>query len=516
MILGQLKVKDFLQKTKGEVRGQVVSDAKIRYYAADYDWTDDIASPDHIYISRRDGTGDTVRLRSAIDLDEGLVAFFGLYSGDGSKGSEDRSNLGRIIPSISFSQREPNLVAFAVNQFRHMFEGAIRFNFSLGEDSAYFMGGDGQELLKQHYGGSIPDSSPLSQVRRNLNSADERYLGEKRPSQSSTEDDLAFYYTHKSAMQVVLTKVKKRDVERAGIQLHRHDTVTASLRRPYKKGARLPGGSSRSDELYVGGLNRFGELFLKMLHELEDSILEDKAVSNQGLVHWMDVPSQIGEVIELLDFFTNHPYGQIAGSRPSIQASGPEQLKGRWRGSSELYLKPYLRVNPLWCYTAGLYLAEGSTSKDKMFSMFRESPTGLSLSFTSSEHISVDLILKALQQLFLPEDCLSTWKVKVGSQYFPELVVVGLKNAVPMLRGGSSGDGKLRTMEISLAIKEWALKMAPGLRLYESKYSHVEPTGAGVPRVDFSASSALCRWYFPLIMYATFGHQVSKPASEFI
>jgi hypothetical protein len=28
------------------------------------------------------------------------------------------------------------------------------------------------------------------------------------------------------------------------------------------------------------------------------------------------------------------------------------------------------------------------------------------------------------------------------------------------VRGGNSGDGKLRTMEISLAIKEWALNIA--------------------------------------------------------
>lgn len=84
-----------------------------------------------------------------------------------------------------------------------------------------------------------------------------------------------------------------------------------------------------------------------------------------------------------------------------------------------------------------------------------------------------------------------------------------------MLRGGSSGDGKLRTMEISIAIKDWALEVAPSMQPFAEKYSHVEPTGAGVPRIDFWASSALCRWYFPLVIYTTFGENVVEPDKEF-
>ena len=49
-----------------------------------------------------------------------------------------------------------------------------------------------------------------------------------------------------------------------GVGLRAGDRATASLRRPFKKGARLPGGSSRSDEeIHVGGLNGFGEFFLQ-------------------------------------------------------------------------------------------------------------------------------------------------------------------------------------------------------------------------------------------------------------
>lgn len=143
--------------------------------------------------------------------------------------------------------------------------------------------------------------------------------------------------------------------------------------------------------------------------------------------------------------------------------------------------------------------------------MFTSRPKGLGLGFTSSENASLALMLRALRSLFPDQQYIDAWKVKVGSQYFPELVLIGLKNGVPMLRGGNSGDGKLRTMEISVEIRDWALELIDSLQPYASRFSHVEPTGAGVPRVDFWASSSLCRWSFPLIMYATFGNAIPDP-----
>lgn len=311
-------------------------------------------------------------------------------------------------------------------------------------------------------------------------------------------------------MESILTEVKQRHLQQAGIELREDDRVTASLRRPFKKGARRPGGTSRSDEMHVGSLNGFGEFFLKMLHEIEDSILHNTEVSTQGLVVWNGRPSEIGRQLDLDKFFACHSYGQLAGERPQITKEGMF-LKGQWPRSKETKLKKTLRINPLWCYTSGLYLAEGKTSKSALFEMFKSRPKGLGLGFTSSENTSLALMLRAMGNLFPQEQCLDAWKIKVGSQYFPELVLIGLKNAVPMLRGGNSGDGKLRTMEISLAVKEWALELADCIRPYADRFSYVEPTGAGVPRIDFWASSSLCRWYFPLIMYATFGNAMPDP-----
>ena len=508
MVLGQLRIKDFLQRILGHVRGTLVSDAKRRWYAADYQWETDPSQK--LIISRTDGTGDAVRIPPVIDLDESLIAFFGLYSGDGAKGSENPGALGKVKVQISFSQRELNLVRFAVEQFRCLFSDAIRFVFSLGKDSAYFMDSAGFQSLRDRYGGDVPQPQTLSEVHPELNAADQLYLSERRPVAGMNEEHLAFYYSHKPAMESILTEVKGRDLKRAGIELQENDRVTASLRRPFKKGARQPGGSSRSDEVHVGGLNGFGELFLRILHEIEDSILHDTEVSTQGLVRWNARPSEIGKQLDLHEFFNCHSYGLLANERPQITKAGI-LLKGQWPRSKEVKLYPILRINPLWCYTSGLYLAEGTTPKSILFQMFTSRPKRLGLGFTSSENTSLALMLRALGNLFPEEQYLDAWKVKVGSQYFPELVVIGLKNGVPMLRGGNSGDGKLRTMEISLAVKKWALELADCIQPYADRFSHVEPTGAGVPRVDFWASSSLCRWYFPLIMYATFGNTIPDP-----
>ena len=513
MILGYLKIHHFLEKVKGQVRGQHKADAKIRYYAADYTWTEDPNDDCYILVKRTDNSGDEVKLPIVLNLDESLISFFGLYSGDGAKGSQDPKKPTRIKPPISFSQREPNLVNFAILQFRRIFSANINFKLTLGEDSAYFFDKAGWNLLNKYYQGSVP---PTTQIAPNsLSDKDLEYLKESRQYQKYPEEDLAFYYQHKEVMREILIEKKQQEINQVGLKLNQNDKVEASLRRPYKKGTREPGGSSRSDEIDVHGVTGFGELFLKIIHEVEDSISRDSKISNQGLVEWDNTPSKVGKDIELDRFFNNHPYGSVGNQRPIIQDNISGNLTGKWRRSKEITISKTLKIDPLWCYAAGLYLAEGSTSKETFFSMFYQSPSDLKLGFTSSENSSMDIILRALQKLFLHKDCLTSWKVKVGSQYFPEMVIIGLKNAVPMLRGGKDGQGKLRTMEISLALKEWALSVIPAMQQYQEQYSHAEPTAAGVPRIDFLSSSALCKWYFSLLMYATFGSLITNPQTEF-
>jgi hypothetical protein len=526
MILGKLNIHRFLMSSGGLVTGSVITDAKDRQYREKYKFSED---GDLLLIQRADGNGDAVLLPKTIQLDESLVAFFGLYSGDGAKGAEDKNDTGRIIPTISFSQKEKHLVRFAVDQFRRLFPGKIRFTFSLGEDSAYFMDGEGKKKLEDYYKKTTkkgtPDTVDLSSVRPKLVDKDEQYLKEIRPDVvGPNEQHLAFYYHHKKGMEVILAAEKAVELETVGLKVAPDIMVTASLRRPFKKGARQSGGSSRSDEIHLGGLRGIGELFLKMMHEIEDSVLHDSQHSSSGLVEWLDRPSKVGENIDLYKFFQTNPFGQINNLHPiELEVKG-DDIVGKWKQSSEMSIKRYLCISPLWSYIAGLYLAEGTTPKEALFRMFYESPGSLGMGFTSSEGTSIELMLRTLRMLFPKDDCLDAWKVKVGSQYFPELVVTGLKHGVPMLRGGNSGDGKLRTMEISLEIKKWALQIADAPlggqtsilgSDYAEKFSHVEPTGAGVARIDFWASSTLCRWYFPLLMFTVFRNIVSDPTKEF-
>src|SRR5437899_2781496 len=124
MVLGYLKTEAYLRSVAGLVTGSVLTDAKDRQYRQTYTFAD---SGTNLLVQRADGNGDTVAIPKIIALDESLVAFFGLYSGDGAKGSEDKNEPGRIVPTISFSQKEKHLVRFAVDQFRKLFPGNIRF-----------------------------------------------------------------------------------------------------------------------------------------------------------------------------------------------------------------------------------------------------------------------------------------------------------------------------------------------------------------------------------------------------
>lgn len=512
-VLGWICVKDYLIKTGGKVIGQVTGDGRTRAFSSEY--VVRMLENDKIEIKRANNTGDSIILEFNIPVNRELIAFFGLYAGDGAKGSEDPAKLGRVKVNISFSQREPNLVRFMVEQFREFFSNQIRITFSLGEDSAFFMAGPGLEELGNRYEGGLPSTVPLNEIRPALNSADKRYLEESRNVEGSNEEYLSFYYQHKDMMKKILIDQKTAEVKDTGIMLNTNDKITASLRRPFKKGAREPGGSSRADELHIGGLNGLGELFLKIMYEMESSIRTNSIESPQGLVKWRESPNTLGERIELIDFYTNNPYGALNDERPSLKIQGTD-LIGRWPRSIERYLKKSIVIDPLFSYASGLYLAEGATSKKKFFTMYSRPTKGFAVQFTSSEDEDIMIFLGAMSYLFLEEDIMQAWKIKVGSQYFPELVVIGLKKGVPMLRGGKSGDGKLRTMEIALAIKDWALDTFPSIRPYHDLYSHLEPTGAGIARIHIRASSSLAKWLFPVMMYTVFKNSTQDPKRGFL
>jgi hypothetical protein len=102
LILGHLRIQDYLTSARGIVTGSVLTDGKDRQYRQVYVFAD---REPNIGVQRADGNGDLVLIPKTIKLDEELIAFFGLYSGDGAKGSDDKNTPGLIIATISFSQK---------------------------------------------------------------------------------------------------------------------------------------------------------------------------------------------------------------------------------------------------------------------------------------------------------------------------------------------------------------------------------------------------------------------------
>ena len=113
---GHIKIKKFIENTDGTVTGELLTDGKYRIYYKEYCM--ESLTDNRIKIKPADGHGNEVTIQARIEINEKIIAFMGLYSGDGSKGTEDTSNPSIIKPSISFSQREPNLVKFAIDAFK--------------------------------------------------------------------------------------------------------------------------------------------------------------------------------------------------------------------------------------------------------------------------------------------------------------------------------------------------------------------------------------------------------------
>jgi len=148
LILGHLNIEAFLTQTRGEVTGRVITDAKDRVYQQTYTWVKQATGS--FLFGDLTGRG-RVKVGAARIARRRFDSFFGLYSGDGAKGSEvcqhawaascrqsrfhKRSRISSVLPWINLEtlQRE------------------VRFVFSLGEDSAFFMAGEGAAWLNDYY-----------------------------------------------------------------------------------------------------------------------------------------------------------------------------------------------------------------------------------------------------------------------------------------------------------------------------------------------------------------------------
>jgi hypothetical protein len=178
-----------------------------------------------------------------------------------------------------------------------------------------------------------------------------------------------------------------------------------------------------------------------------------------------------------------------------------DRLAVNKRNSRKHFLVPDKIVfTPLLMLFLGLYLAEGNTSKDKIFSFFEEPTTGLAIGFTGSEGATIEICIRAMEQIFLDEQgSVETWRIKIGTKYFSEAAALGHKLGALVLRRGQKGQGAAGGLEIVEHVQDWSLKVIPALQKYQSMFDHLEYTGAGIPRVDVFYPNSAAPYLFALM-----------------
>ena len=157
-------------------------------------------------------------------------------------------------------------------------------------------------------------------------------------------------------------------------------------------------------------------------------------------------------------------------------------------------------LTALVCLFAGLYLAEGSTPKSKVFAYDKERAGDLVMALTASEDDTLSVCMRAISSIInssLGE--VRTWRLKIGAKYYPEAVTLGNKSGVPMLRRGPKGQGAVSSFETVEACKSWALTAMPSLKKVADRFDHLELTGGGIPRVDIFYDDAIAVFLFSIM-----------------
>ena len=226
------------------------------------------------------------RSRPSIDLDEPLVAFFGLYSGDGAKGTEAPVDQLRASSLDLLSRRNPTSCGSQSTTSGSSSLATSASPSRSARTARTSWHGEGLEPLKAHYGGRPPSGSAAQRGRpdaeRGRPEVSARRYGQTcraiRPttSPSTTSTSERWRRSCRGQAQDVMCQ------DRPWARRSRYGVTSAA----FQEGCASSRGNSRSDEIHVGGLNGIGELFLKMFHDIEETLLLDSQTSTSGLVEW--------------------------------------------------------------------------------------------------------------------------------------------------------------------------------------------------------------------------------------
>jgi hypothetical protein len=402
----------------------------------------------------------SIDLPSQIQLTPTALSFLGMYSGDGNK-----------TGTVGFAQRNVELLEAACTGFVSLFGDTTRFSINVLNDSRYFMRAEFR--IKQ-------DQLPTLNARA-VPAALGDYLWQEFQSEVA----------HLPRLRAITN----------------HSATVSPL-----KGAREPGEESREYIVSLPDSAPYLPILLLLIEHLNHSFHHDAQAIEVGgkvILDWGARPSAISLIDVDLEHWikTSDQCRWFASGKekryPTKKLSSTDLEVG---STSPFRCKAAARLGPLTSYAAGLYLAEGTTDKATLihFHQIDRDVKSVALSFNSSEGTSLAIFLNSLREcLGYPQEVISSWKVKVGSQFMYECQVLGEIYQAPMVRRGEKGQGKSPSCVQAGYFREWAVKEFEDLQSAVPKFSHVEFTGAGVPRVQVTCSSSPARLLFSLYKLAT-------------
>ncbi len=448
---GFINVPVLLEQSNGEISIELSDSAVIRSYHAAYRWDVDGR------FTRIESGNAVTSILTEIPLTYDVILLMGLYAGDGNK-----------TGNIGFSQREITITAFVHRGLRKVFGENVPFRWNLLEDTKRFLTDDYREqlrVLEEELVAKGFEFPPPNDVR-SFHCANRDYEIQAR------EVEL---------MKAFIRREFEAKAHAIGMEV---DEARFSVTVSPCKGALSPGQSALE---YIQGIERsrpFLPLWLKILNGCVNSILENRVREGEWLL-WREPPQESSPWKLDVECYINSHVRWLTSTRNnrySTSRAGDDLLRLSKRGDVYVEVYPEWPISPFELLHSGLYLAEGGTKKETMFELGSEVTSGLRVSFTSSEERLVLNFLRFLNRL--GPNLLRAWKVKIGKKYSAELDILAQKRGVLPLMGGEKGQGYLRTMEVAEDLLAWAEKYNPGIGGIREKFSHVESTGVGIPRVD--------------------------------
>lgn len=454
---GTISILRLLDATHGNVSQELFDSGVTRKKAGEYEWNE--RGREVVIMPRKSGRGQapSLTMPKELKLTPSLIAFVGLYAGDGNKGSYG-SGAGQS--AIGFSQQYLSVQRLAQDRFAEIFGSQFETAWGVLDDNKWYEGDDfaptlasiEKELMKA--GQALPSTTEKKQFRR-------RNQPFELPARK---------------VALIQEFVKRRFIEQS-----RHFGLNVDARRLTVTISPAKGGHEVIQNLV--GSNHFMPIWLKIVNAVVDTILDNRQSEALGWLHWDAKPQELLFGMLDVESYLSNRVSYIRGSKTLQYTTTPhsENLLQIKRTGSAL-VNRRIPLTPLEFLYAGLYLAEGATNKDDIFVLGETEVHDVSVAFTSSENRLITNFFVFLDRL--GPDLIRSWRVKVGKKYLPQTIMVAQRLGTLPLLGGAKGEGIVRTWELRDAFLDWALRSNPSMKKHSTKYHHLESTGVGIPRLD--------------------------------